>query len=472
MFLDPKKEMGVENQKSPRRPDHDQAKEDDQPPNHFQSALSEIQFHHKLQTAFREISLAVTSSLDLRTILDALLEQIDHLLPYSAATVRLLNRENGRLEPVACRNIDEEEWKAVMKNAPGALSKKVLEGRAPVVINDVQSDPRSKAREFFRKQGLVSYVGVPMIALGEILGVLSFFTGKRQEFSKEEVEFLNVVARQGALAIHNSELYEQTKKQTAQLRKELMERKQAEERSEDELKKARHIQEHFLPDILPYGRGLAFAGNYRPSQIIGGDLYDALHISETQVAVMIADVSGHGVPASLLTGMLKVLFRRAVEQCNAPVLLLNWLNLEVSSYLNTGEFITMFLGIWDSESHTLLYSSAGHPPALLISADGTQITPLELGGGILGVLPDMHFPEMSIRLKKGERLLLYTDGITEAFNSNKEIFGEERLANVFMHRDGLSLESLVKELFAEVDRFAMGETQADDQAFLALEVTD
>ena len=84
----------------------------------------------------------------------------------------------------------------------------------------------------------------------------------------------------------------------------------------------------------------------------------------------------------------------------------------------------------------------------------------------------MHFPEMSIRLKKGDRLLLYTDGITEAINPRQELFGEERLANIFTRRDGHSLESLVKGLFDEVDRFAQGETQVDDQAFLALEVTD
>ncbi len=167
--------------------------------------------------ALHEIDMAITSTLDLRDVLRVLMDKIDLFLPYSTATVRLFNKESALLEPVACRNLDEAEWKVAAWKPGRGPANAVFESRAPLMIRDCLNDPRVKDREFFRKHRLVSYLGVPMFAKEEILGVLSFYTNEEHEFTNEEVEFLTALAGQAAIAIHNSEVYEEMAKLAADL---------------------------------------------------------------------------------------------------------------------------------------------------------------------------------------------------------------------------------------------------------------
>src|SRR3989338_4796401 len=167
--------------------------------------------------ALHEIDIAITSTLDLGTVLGVLLEKIDLVLPYSAVTIRLFNRESGLLEPVACRNLDEKEWKAEQWKGGRGTPNMAFESKAPVMVGNVQTDPRVKDPEFFRKHGLVSYLGVPLIVQDEVLGVISFYTKEEHEFTKEDVEFLSTLAGQAAVAIHNSQLYQEMTKLAADL---------------------------------------------------------------------------------------------------------------------------------------------------------------------------------------------------------------------------------------------------------------
>ncbi|MGH7830313.1 MAG: PAS domain-containing protein, partial [Candidatus Binatia bacterium] len=169
--------------------------------------------------ALHEINLAATSTLDLRDILQRLLERTGILLPYSAATVRLYNAITEELEPVACRNLDEEEWKAAVRKDSLGLSKAVFEAKTPLTVGNLRTDARVQDRSFFIKQGLTSYLALPMTVRGEILGVLGFYTQEEHEFSKEEIEFLSILAGQAAIAIQNSRLYQQTRKQADELEK-------------------------------------------------------------------------------------------------------------------------------------------------------------------------------------------------------------------------------------------------------------
>ncbi|MBI2358777.1 MAG: GAF domain-containing protein [Deltaproteobacteria bacterium] len=168
--------------------------------------------------ALHEIDMAITSTLDLRTVLDVLLAKIDRLLPYPTATmVRLVNRETGELKPVACKNLDEAEWKAATAGSEATLAKMLPEKHAPVMSRNACADPRSLAPEFLRKYGLVSYLRVPLIAMGEVLGIITYCTKEAHEFSNDEVEFLSTLAGQAAIAIHNSQLYEDTANLAAEL---------------------------------------------------------------------------------------------------------------------------------------------------------------------------------------------------------------------------------------------------------------
>jgi GAF domain-containing protein len=167
--------------------------------------------------ALHEINLAVTSTLDLDVALKVLMERIESFFPYAAVQIWLMNTESGVLERAACRNLDEAVWKErELKDTP-ALVKEAIASKAPVVAENVQTDPRTLDPEFYRRQGFVSYLGVPVVAKGEVLGVLVVLTKEQRQFPKEEIESLSTLVGQAAIAIHNSQLYKQTSKQAVEL---------------------------------------------------------------------------------------------------------------------------------------------------------------------------------------------------------------------------------------------------------------
>ncbi|HEV8342362.1 MAG TPA: GAF domain-containing protein [Candidatus Binatia bacterium] len=169
--------------------------------------------------ALHEIDKAITSSLKLQTVLDVLLEKIDLLFPYAAATIRLINQETGHLEPVAYRNVDPIAWMEKSQTGLRSLSEIALKNRVPLTIADIQTDPRCLDQGFARTHGLVSYLGAPLIVKDQVLGIIAFFTKETHSFTDEEINFLSTLAGQAAIAIHNSQLYEETKRQMIELEK-------------------------------------------------------------------------------------------------------------------------------------------------------------------------------------------------------------------------------------------------------------
>ena len=235
---------------------------------------------------------------------------------------------------------------------------------------------------------------------------------------------------------------------------------------EFELEQARAVQQRFVTNLFPYGRGLKFAHRYRPSQMVGGDMFDVVAVGNDEIAIMMADVSGHGLPAALLTSVAKVLFRTGAE----PGFLLRWLNRQISSYLATGEFLTVFLGLWNAKSQKFSYAGAGHPTAMLLTHDSRRVERLCVSPGIVGVMADGEFPASSIQLSAGQRIVCYTDGITEAMNDQEELLGEDRLAGICADFSNVPIATLVENAFREIDQFINDAPQRDDQAMLVLEV--
>lgn len=180
------------------------------------SLLTKMQGQLARLDAMREIALAITATLDLSAVLDTLFDKID-LLPYPAATIRLFDSETGQLNCVRCHNLNEAEWQADSESLQRGLTKIVFETGEVVVSEDVRVDPRTVNPQLVTKHGLVSFLGLPLVVRGNRLGVLSFFTKRRHEFTPDEIEFLGLIGAQAAVAIYNSQLYEQTKYNTARL---------------------------------------------------------------------------------------------------------------------------------------------------------------------------------------------------------------------------------------------------------------
>lgn len=176
-------------------------------------AEQQVQQHRRRQAAVHDINVAITSTLDLDKVSASLVEKIDQLLPYSATAVRLYDARTGGLEAAANRNLDEDS------EADASLARRVFDTRTPLMSSDLRTDPRLSDPEFFRKRGLVSYLGVPLIAKDEAIGVLAFYTKEEHLFADDEVEFLSTLAGHAAIAIQNCRLYEQIKQQALDLEK-------------------------------------------------------------------------------------------------------------------------------------------------------------------------------------------------------------------------------------------------------------
>lgn len=182
-------------------------------------AENDLQVRDARIRALHEINLAITSTLDLPNVLAILLEKIDLLLPYSATTIHLYDKQHASLEPVACGNLDHKEWILLPSHASHDPASIVCESRASLIIANLQADPWLRDPGFYQRQGLFSCLGTPLIAKGDVLGALSFYTRAIHNFTGQEVQFLETLAGQVAIAIQNSQLYEKIKSQAAELEK-------------------------------------------------------------------------------------------------------------------------------------------------------------------------------------------------------------------------------------------------------------
>jgi len=245
----------------------------------------------------------------------------------------------------------------------------------------------------------------------------------------------------------------------------------AKERIESELKIAQAIQRSFLPKRFPPFPGRTefdlYAG-LEPAKEVGGDLYDFFLLDEHRLFFSIGDVSGKGVPAALFMAVTKTLMKGVAEQHLSPAEVLAKVNRELFVDNEQMMFVTLFCGVLDVRTGELQYTNAGHLPPLLVRPSG-QADWLDLPKGqVLGIAEAPAYATRTLTLEPLDTLLLYTDGVNEAMNAAKQLFGEERLQAFAQAQAGAGPKELVEALFASVRRFAGGEEQSDDITVLAL----
>ena len=235
---------------------------------------------------------------------------------------------------------------------------------------------------------------------------------------------------------------------------------------ERELVEARTIQRRLLPSDIPQIDRCKIAGAWRPARTVSGDYFDVLKFSDSKAALCIADVSGKGMPAALLMSNVQAAVHAFASETVSPSELCAKVNRVVSSSTGEDKFITFFYGLVDAERKTLVYTNAGHNAAILLREDGS-FTRLEPGGAVLGPFPNWVYNHEQIELRAGDRLLLFTDGVTELRSPIGDEFGEERMIELLMENrelDADSLRDLIVETLAE---FSDGDFQ-DDATLLVL----
>jgi phosphoserine phosphatase RsbU/P len=234
---------------------------------------------------------------------------------------------------------------------------------------------------------------------------------------------------------------------------------------EQELERALEIQRGLLPNTLPQLPGVQIAGAWQPARVVGGDYYDVVHLDNQRLGVCVGDVAGKGITAALLMANLQASFRALATADAPPSAVCAKLNAFLCSNLATGKFITLFYGILDAERRTLTYESAGHCPALLLKKT-EEVELLHGEGAVLGVLPDWTYRDSVVLLAAGDRLLLYTDGVTEAENPAGEEFGETRLVQAARLANG-SAENTQHKIMEAVSAFCAANF-ADDATLVVV----
>jgi len=274
----------------------------------------------------------------------------------------------------------------------------------------------------------------------------------KKPFEKEDLEFLTTLVSQAVISLENARLF-----------KEALEK----QRMEEELNVARNIQRKLLPKTLPEIPGYDIHGVNNSSKQVGGDYFDVIKIDENRYALAIADVSGKGVPASLLMANmqagLRVLMTPDVDLAQA----VGTINTLIHSNTDLDKFITFFIGILDAEKHTFNYVNAGHNNPFVVTRK-RDISFLDIGGILLGIMPGYAYKTGLIDLSVGDLVITYTDGVNEAINREGEEWGEEPLYDLVKSQRDRSVKEIDDAILLAIDAFAAGEPQADDVTILSI----
>ena len=256
------------------------------------------------------------------------------------------------------------------------------------------------------------------------------------------------------LVRRNVELQQSVERGTAQL-----------EMQEQELERAREIQQSLLPKEIPQLAGFEVTGAWQPASTVSGDYYDVLRLGGHRLGICIADVVGKGVSAALLMANVQAAVRAFASSSESPAQVCGKVNRLLCENIARGKFVTFLYGILDGDARTFQYCNAGHLYPIL--ASGGSVRTLEQGGAVLGVFPAWTYEDSKIELKAGDRLLLFTDGITEASDANDQEFDETRIASFAKVNSALSASELNSRLLAQVTAFC-GAQFRDDATLLVI----
>jgi serine phosphatase RsbU (regulator of sigma subunit)/putative methionine-R-sulfoxide reductase with GAF domain/anti-sigma regulatory factor (Ser/Thr protein kinase) len=300
---------------------------------------------------------------------------------------------------------------------------------------------------------------LPLMVKGDVFGVLLVEeTSGGRRFRSRRLEILNGVAQQIALAMQN-DLFQKASV--------------VRERLEMEAQLARQIQQAFVPETLPTPPGWDLSARWRTARQVGGDFYDIIELSDERLGLFIADVADKGMPAALFMALTRTLMRAAVLQTDSPAEALRQVNDLLYPDCEQGMFVTAVYGVLDLKTGRFTYANAGHNPPLSLTpaplplGEG-QVTRLTRTGIALGVIEHAEMGERSIDLLPGQTLVLYTDGITEAFSPTGEIYGEERLLRLLGASPAPSAGELLDEIDASVSAFIADAPVSDDITMLAV----
>lgn len=338
----------------------------------------------------------------------------------------------------------------------GGLIAELIYGDEPKILSDVCVSTEDPAYPYLKDAR--SLVCLPLYDNGAALNMVLRISDEPDGFDGISLADAVLQSNLFGRATHNLLVAQELRSAYAEL--------------DRELKRVGEIQRSLLPARLPNIEGLDIAASYKIAARAGGDYYDFFDLGDGRWGVVIADVSGHGTPAAVVMAILRTILHAQCYECVTPAEMLSSANKQLydQSAKYDGTFVTAFYGIYDPTDRSLRYSAAGHNPPLLVDR---EIRVRELDGARslpLAVTPDCVYDESEVSLERGDTLLLYTDGITEATNDADEFYGRERLLSC-VREDVPNAQHIIDCVVHKLIGYTGGKAQVDDQTLLALRVT-
>lgn len=425
----------------------------------IQNSTSILQEENKrLRTAVEELSVlneiatAITSIQSLEQIVDLIVRKCVKNLKVEQGVVMLLD-EKDQNNPFHTMIRKQDSISNILPfRLDAQLTGWMLKNKTPLLINDLKNDTRFKfvvENEF----PITSLLSVPMMLKGKMIGLLTVFNKRTSNgFTIDDQRLLGIISAQSAHVIENARLYQE---------------EQAFRKLQEEMLVACEIQLDLLPKSNPNVKGFQIAGTSIPAKDVGGDYFDFIKINDDHLAFCLGDISGKGIPAAILMSNLQATLRGQTlmkKNCSECVTFANDI-----MYHNTAanKFATLFYAILDSSNNEVVYCNAGHNDPLLIT-DENKISKLSTGGIVVGIQPSMPFDEATIPLNVNDMLVVFSDGITEAMNSDEEEFGDERLQSLLIQHKKESAEKLIQIIIKEVKHFAGNQPQMDDMTVVVI----
>jgi serine phosphatase RsbU (regulator of sigma subunit) len=405
-------------------------------------------------TAVYSVAMMLSESRDLQVVLQRTAQVVCEVMGTKASSIRLVDSENDELVIKAVYNLSKQ----YLDKGPIRLSKAIIDQVAfseagYEYVRDMATDPRVQYPEESKREGVVSMLSVGLRYKGRPVGVLRVYTDEETQFSQLRIDLMKAVAAQAAAAIENARLLEES------LAAEALER---------QVSMAADVQQRMIPQKPPVIPGLDLASVYVPCFELGGDFFDFIPMPQDNVGLAIADVSGKGVPASLIMASVRAFLRAQVDNVYYLYEIVRRINLMLCRDTKATEFVTLLYGVVDARNRRLTYCNAGHPPGLLLR-DGRLI---ELGSDnmVLGVDPEQAYAQQFVDLKQGDLLLLYTDGLADAMNFNGETFGRQRIVEAFK-KGGATADTVAQNILWDMRRFVGLTKRTDDVTMIVARVT-
>jgi sigma-B regulation protein RsbU (phosphoserine phosphatase) len=397
-----------------------------------------------------EVSKILTSALDLDAALKLIVKTTASMMGVKACGLRLLDKSSGEMVLKAVYGLSQEYihkgrvfvWKGVYKDV-------ILDGRV-AIVKDVATDPRFEYTEQAIEEGIKSMLSVGLMIRDEPIGALSIYTDRRHLFSEDQIRIFEGIANEAAVVIEKAMLYEERIEN---------------QRMEQELAVAAKIQANLMPRQIPQLPDYEIAARNVPARIVGGDFYDFIPFDESHLGIVIADVSGKGIPGAILMASARASLRAYVEDPHTVEEVVTKLNRVLCRDTRSEQFVSLFYAVLDAQDRTLTYTNAGHNAPILFRRQERLL--LQQGGPILGILQDASYKEEKILLSVGDLVLFYTDGITEA-ERDDECFGEERLLKLVQASVSKKPDEIVERVLAEVAEFSSNSPRGDDRTIMIL----